>query len=844
MVNDFIEKISNSQRFSPETAEALRVMFREITEKKLTGEERERNLELLTTSMERDQYFRLFTTSPNLMCIFDPVTKRFTKINPAGNEMLGYSDQELTHRSYLEFIHPDDRQKTIDEVANQLQHGYTLDFENRYLRKDGTICWLSWRANFDRDEGCIYGVAQDITGRKEYDRNLEEAHEATEGALALMTKSEARFHTIFEDAPLGIALVDSLTGQIREVNSRFAQIAGRSREEMVSTDWMSRARPDDLPADLHNMFPLQPGEISGFQMDKCYTKPDGSLLWVSMTIAPVTVTCDDYPLHLCMIMDISDRKQFEVELNLARLAAEAANHAKSEFLSNMSHEIRTPMNGILGMTQLLEHTALDSEQMEYLQTMRTSSEILLSLINDVLDLSKIDSGTIELENVTFSLRSSIADVIKSQIPLIHGKKLSMDTDIPSLIPDNLTGDKLRLKQILLNFLSNAIKFTDNGGIIVTVGVSERRDDVALLKIGVTDSGVGISPDSMAKIFEPFAQENSSTTRKFGGTGLGLSISTKLAEMMGGRIWVESSVGIGSTFYLEIPFVVNKVGVIRSDRRSTETLPRLWNGPILRALLVDDQKNNLFVTRTLLQKAGHSVSEAYDGREALEKWENERFDVILMDIHMPVMSGIEATQAIRSREKWLGSHQPIIAVTALALSEEREAILGYGFDGYLAKPIMVKSLFDELSRCVPERYSRTGPDETLTPGAGGAGAANYDPRMLIAPQVAESLGEDSDDVRMYLVILLEDLGVALDAMEAACRAKDAVAIAKTAHTVRGLARGLRDTGPEKMVENIEADARNGAFEHIREKLFRLRSVYATILHTFSESSAIPVNGTNQ
>ena len=267
-----------------------------------------------------------------------------------------------------------------------------------------------------------------------------------------------------------------------------------------------------------------------------------------------------------------------------------------------------------------------------------------------------------------------------------------------VVPDHLLGDQFRLKQILLNLLGNAIKFTDRGEIRIAVTVSERDDSSALLKIQVTDSGIGISPEAMEKIFSPFVQADASTTRQYGGTGLGLAICTNLAELMGGRIWAESREGYGSTFSIQIPFSVTEAAVPRCDGSSAGA-PPVQDGVPLRILLVDDQEINLFFATRILQRAGHTVVQARDGREALQRWEEEPFDLILMDIQMPIMSGIEATQAIREREKERGGHLPIIAVTARALREEQDAIQVKGFDGYITKPIVIVELVREMERCL-------------------------------------------------------------------------------------------------------------------------------------------------
>ncbi|WP_378954331.1 ATP-binding protein [Pelosinus sp. sgz500959] len=501
-------------------------------------------------------------------------------------------------------------------------------------------------------------------------------------------ESEARYQDIFNVANDAIVLHNAEDGCIIDFNDKLPALYGCSREELIienAKNIKNGEAPYNYKGSKEWIKLAMAGEPQIFEW--LVKKKDGTYRWTEVNLKMAMVGKQE--CALAILRDISKRKRNELELIKAKEEAEKASLSKGQFLANMSHEIRTPMNGIIGMTDLTLMTDLADEQRMYLETIKMSTKSLLRVVNDILDYSKIEAGKLSLEYIPFILSEVLEDVVALFLITAKQSGIKIRTSVSEEIPAILIGDSFRLRQVLSNLIGNAVKFTTRGNIDVDITCKALRAGVIRLNFVVSDTGIGIAEDKLHILFESFSQVDGSNTRQFGGTGLGLAISKKLTELMGGKIWVESKEGQGSKFYFTGLFQVPDESVVRICDKKTDALLKVVEKK--KVLIVEDDKISRDIVCIVLRKKGLEIEIAQNGIESIEKFEKEKFDLIIMDINMPYMDGYEAVRLIREKEKIMNRHTVIIALTAYALKEDKEKCLAIGMDDYLSKPVDINQL---------------------------------------------------------------------------------------------------------------------------------------------------------
>ncbi|GAB3256720.1 hypothetical protein GCM10027347_18700 [Larkinella harenae] len=684
-------------------------------------------------------------------------------------ELIGMDYVQLTRPPKDLFVNPQQFINTLDEERRR-QYAVTSEVvklvDGRTLERTAIPIFL---------EGQYRGHLWQYT-------DITEKFEAEE----LIRKSEEKYRGIMNRMELGLIEVDN-NQVIKRAYDRFCQMVGYREDELIG----QRADKLLVPEEFNEFLKKQQhfrreGGASSYELR--LKRKDGSPLWVIISGAPIVDEDGNVSGSMGIHYDITERKQLEQELAQAKQVAEDARHTEKQFLANMSHEIRTPLNAILGFSNLLDSTALSSEQKEFVDYIRTAGKNLLTIVNDILDISKIEAGMLPLESIPFSI-TSLVDSIRTMLDSTASDKslyLTVVTD-PDL-PPVVLGDPTRLTQILLNLLSNAIKFTKQGGVTVLIENREQGDEFAQIRFTVEDTGIGMEKEILPHIFERFRQASDFTTRYYGGTGLGLNIVKSLAEMQGGWVNVESNLGEGSTFTLEIPY---KLAPHQADHEiELEVDKSTAEAREVSILVVEDNVMNQKLALQVLSRLGYTAQVAENGQKALDLLQKESVDLILMDIQMPVMDGYTTTYHIRNTLK---NAVPVIAMTAHALANEREQCLQAGMNDFIPKPFQI----DELQR-IMRKYLPTVPTKLPT----------QKPYMLPKPSftvepLLDAVGNDMTFAGEMMTLFLHQTPSEIQQLRQCLEEGDLAAIKRLIHTQKAVIQTFGLNEAARLIMNTEA-----------------------------------------
>jgi len=653
------------------------------------------------TEAELHESKELFQTVFNNSAAAIIVTDREEKIiawNPCLKSMLDMQRSDLFNYSIDNVFLPGEWKRI--RTLRMRQKGTLSNLEAQIHNRRGDVLDVNVSVSLIKDSagqlaGWI-GIMQDITKQKVAERKIRE--------------SENKARIILDNSPGAITVLDE-NKRIVSWNRYAEELLGMNSGDLYLKP-VSEIYPPDEWKKIQKLELSKEGRRH--HIETKVIRKEGKVIDVDLSVNILTDMNKKMIGSVGIMQDITHQKRTKEMLLNAKLAAEEISRAKTLFLANMSHEVRTPMNTIMGMIDLTLDTELSKEQRDNLKTVKDAADILLSLLNDILDLSRVEAGKIHLEKIEINISNIVKSVCKGMSILAKNKNLKLEWEVEPHVPELVHGDPIRLRQVMVNLINNAIKFTFKGTIMIKVRVQAMSDDGSCeIIFSVTDEGVGIPQDKLKKIFDPFTQADASTTRRFGGTGLGLSISRKLVDMMGGRIWVESQEFKGSTFFFTGTFpIVKKEDIPQALKEKSieeELLAQLPKRDLrhLSILLAEDNIVNQKMAKRILEKRGWSVKTADNGRQVLDYLEKGAFDLILMDALMPVLDGYEATRLIREREKKTGEHIPIIALTARAMSGDMNKCLASGMDGYVSKPIDRQKLYETIEKFFTKERSTDG-----------------------------------------------------------------------------------------------------------------------------------------
>lgn len=789
---------------------------------------------LYTAMRESEQLYRSVVENVKEVIFQIDLHGNWTFLNPAWTSLTGFTVAESLGQPFVSFVDADDRSVLVgDFMALIALKQREYQGELRYIAADGSPRWVEARAQLQyRDDGGFNGALGVLTDVSE--RRLAEQELARQRDFALQ---------VMNNMAQGLA-VTAGDERLEYVNPAFSRMLGYEPQALIGRRPEDYMPSEDWPALAEARERRQAGNASTYESR--LRRGDGSILYALITDAP-RVRDGEVIGSIIVVTDLTERKHMEEALAAARDQALEASRLKSEFLATMSHEIRTPMNSILGMTELLLDTELDDEQRELAEGAQDAAQALLAIIDDILDFSKIEAGKLIFDDVEFE----VAQVVQKAADLLAAKARAKNLELRVLIapetPPWLRGDPFRLRQVLVNLISNAVKFTDRGEIVVEVALEQLTEAYASLYFSVTDTGIGLSETARRRLFQPFTQADGSMTRRYGGTGLGLAICKRLVEMMGGEINADSTEGQGSIFWFTARFAhaAERRPAQPGAPQSGPAAPEKAAIMPARILLAEDNPVNQRLGVLQLNKLGFEVTPVGHGKAALEAYLKDplKYDLILMDCQMPQMDGFEASQAIRRAETSLGRHVPIIAMTASALQGDREACLAAGMDDYISKPVRWADLQAVVQRWVgrvpaaPMDAAGHLAAETAAPtvSAGAAGDGPLDQATLRNLRRLAPRGNSQALIEL-IETFLENTSARLLELRAALTSGDGAAIARIAHSLKGSTGSFGALRLSGLLGRLEALGKSQTLAGAAEQLAEIEAEYARVQAVFAQELA--------
>ena len=637
---------------------------------------------------------------------------------------------------------------------------------------------------------CIFGSHAQFTIKQR--KKIDEA----------LLKSEAKYRSIIGNIEDGYYETD-MKLNILFCNNSICKIFGYPKKEILTMNFRKLADGktyNRLRDTLDNL--IQSGKHPN-QFDGKFIKKDGTECFVEGSVSLIKDSVGKVKGYRGLIRDVTKRRQTEA-MEQAKEVAEAASRTKSEFLANMSHEIRTPLNSIIGLIELNRETDLQPEQKEDLDTALSASYALLAVINDILDFSKIEAGKLELEQNAFNLRDFLGGALTIMAKTAHEKGIELTYRVSNDVADRIIGDSDRLRQVLLNLVSNAVKFTQKGKVMVSVHFQSKTDAGICLIFSVSDTGIGIILEKHEDIFKSFQQADGTVSRRYGGTGLGLAISSRLVNLMGGRIWVESTPGKGSIFYFTSYFALaedksDHKGDYEIDLKDTELV--LKDGRQVDVLVAEDTLFNRKFIRRLLERNGFTATIVENGKKALDLLEDKSFDIILMDVQMPIMDGFEATKAIRENEKLTGRHIPVIAMTAHAMKGDRQKCIEAGMDEYISKPISSQTLIKLMNSLVPGNVKKNDKDKTWADSE-----YCFDKETIL-----KAFDNDWNFFREAVGIFIDEYPKMMAEIKYAIHQNNPEELRRSSHSLKGMLGNFQAQSAEKKAFKLEEMGRKNDFK---------------------------------